>query len=102
MSTEIKDRIAAIDAFGRKLANKINARIEEEGLKGQSPATLARVEELIEEVKEAESEALGLGGPAPDYRDDPLADDWEFTIMRGGIAVAPLVAPARYLGRVGP
>lgn len=93
--TEIKDRIAEVDAFGRELANKINGRIVDEDLKGQSPATIKRVEELIE--------AEVASHPTFTFEEDNevLAGDFEFTIMRGGIAAAPLVTVTRYLGRVG-
>lgn len=76
----VKDRIAEIDAEGRELATKINARIEEEGLIGMSPATIRRAEEICE---------------------DAAPTRWEFTVMRG-LSTRPFVTATRFRGNVLP
>jgi hypothetical protein len=93
----VKDRIAAIDAFGRELAAAVNERVEAEGLVGQSPATLKRVEELIA--------AEIASHPAFKFEEDEesvLAGDFEFRVLGRGITAKPFVSPCRYTGKVGP
>ncbi len=96
--TEIKDRIAAIDAFGRELAAAVNERIEAEKLVGQSPATMRRVEELI-------AAAQAEWAPAVISREGEghfvVPEDFDFHVIGKGITARPFVSPCRYTGKVG-
>jgi hypothetical protein len=85
----VKAAIVRIDEQGRAIAASINASVEEEGLVGMSPATIRRVEELIESAVE---------GRRPDGEEAP----WEFHVMKGGLTSRPFVTFSRYTGRVGP
>lgn len=105
---EIKEKIGRIDAFGRELAATVNERVEEEGLVGQSPATMRRVEELIDEVCTARDAVVGFNpgsGAEPmgdeEDEDEFLASDFEFRVIGKGITAKPFVAPSRYIGTVG-
>jgi hypothetical protein len=92
--SDVKDRIAAIDAIGREIAELVNAAIEREGLVGQSPATIRRVEELID----AEQSRRGLSGEADARLIDPRS--FEFHVIGKGITAKPFVSPYRYTGKV--